>query len=69
LHIHPGSVAGIILGVEGERAEAEWNDIFSAYAQAFPELAEELQQLMCAEAAPWRCHRSLIADVLIFASD
>jgi transketolase len=30
----------------GERAEAEWNDKFSAYRQAFPELARELQQLM-----------------------
>ena len=33
----------------GERAEAEWNDKFSAYAQAFPELARELQQLMRGE--------------------
>ena len=30
----------------GERAEAAWNEKFSAYAQAFPELARELQQLM-----------------------
>ncbi len=30
----------------GERAEAAWNDKFSAYAQAFPELARELRQLM-----------------------
>ncbi len=33
----------------GERAEAEWNDRFSAYAQAFPELARELQQRMQGE--------------------
>ncbi len=33
----------------GERAEAEWNDRFSAYAQALPELARELQQLMRGE--------------------
>jgi transketolase len=33
----------------GERAEAEWNDRFSAYAQAFPELARELQQRMRGE--------------------
>jgi transketolase len=33
----------------GERAEAEWNGKFSAYAQAFPELAQELQQLMRGE--------------------
>jgi len=30
----------------GEQAEAAWNDKFSAYAQAFPELARELRQLM-----------------------
>ncbi len=30
----------------GKRAEAAWNEKFSAYAQAFPELARELQQLM-----------------------
>jgi transketolase len=33
----------------GERAEAEWNGKFPAYAQAFPELAQELQQLMRGE--------------------
>jgi transketolase len=33
----------------GERAEAEWNDRFSAYAQAFPALALELQQRMRGE--------------------
>jgi transketolase len=33
----------------GERAEAAWNDNFSAYAQAFPELAQELQQLIRGE--------------------
>ena len=33
----------------GERAEAEWNARFSAYALAFPELARELQQLMRGE--------------------
>jgi uncharacterized protein (DUF488 family) len=26
---------------------------------------EERLALMCAEAVPWRCHRSLIADALI----
>jgi uncharacterized protein (DUF488 family) len=26
---------------------------------------EEPAALMCAEAVPWRCHRSLIADALI----
>ena len=36
----------------GARADAEWNDIFSAYAQAFPELARELQQLVRGELPP-----------------
>jgi len=30
---------------KGERDEAEWNGRFSAYARAFPELAEELKQV------------------------
>lgn len=33
----------------GARAEATWNEKFSAYAQTFPELARELQQLMRGE--------------------
>lgn len=33
----------------GERVEAEWNDKFATYAQAFPELATALQQLMSDE--------------------
>ncbi len=33
----------------GARAEAEWNEKFSAYAQAFPELAQALQQHMRGE--------------------
>ncbi len=27
--------------------------------------SEEVSSLMCAEALPWRCHRSLIADALV----
>jgi len=48
---------------------------FADYMQtpAFPEALLELQTLanrqtvalMCAEAVPWRCHRSLIADALL----
>ena len=30
-----------------------------------PRLAGERTALMCAEAVPWRCHRSLIADALL----
>ena len=39
---------------------------FSENVQEVMELAEhERCALMCAEAVPWRCHRSLIADALI----
>jgi transketolase len=34
---------------QGKRAEAEWHARFSAYAQEFPELAQELQQVMRGE--------------------
>jgi transketolase len=34
---------------EGALAEAEWNDKFQSYAQAFPDLARELQQRMRGE--------------------
>jgi len=38
----------------GARAEAAWNDKFAAYAQAFPELARELQERMRGESpAGW----------------
>src|SRR5690349_22992797 len=48
---------------------------FADYMQT-PEFRENLQELidlaaeartaiMCAEAVPWRCHRSLIADALV----
>ncbi len=48
----------------GERAEAEWNDKFSAYAQAFHELSQELQQLMRGEMpAGWD------ADIPQFSAD
>src|SRR5450756_2893476 len=48
----------------GERAEAEWNDKFSAYAQAFRELSQELQQLMRGELpAGWD------ADIPQFSAD
>ena len=48
----------------GERAEAEWNDKFSAYAQAFRELSQELQQLMRGEMpAGWD------ADIPQFSAD
>jgi len=40
-----------------------------AFAQAIADLIQQAQQeriaVMCAEAVPWRCHRSLIADALL----
>lgn len=56
-----------------------WHNLsFRGYADYMqtPEFAENVQQvmefartdrcaLMCAEAVPWRCHRSLIADALL----
>src|SRR5437764_14885504 len=56
-----------------------WRNVsFRAYAdymqtQEFEQSLQELIQLankdrivlMCAEAVPWRCHRSLIADALL----
>ncbi len=39
---------------------------FEAHLQSLIELARGQQvALMCAEAVPWRCHRSLIADALL----
>lgn len=41
----------------------------AAFAQGLDALIEMSQQqrvaIMCAEAVPWRCHRSLVADALI----
>jgi uncharacterized protein (DUF488 family) len=38
---------------------------FEAALEALVQLASrDLVALMCAEAVPWRCHRSLIADAL-----
>jgi uncharacterized protein (DUF488 family) len=53
---------------EGFRGFADYmsTDVFE---QALKELAALSQErrtaLMCAETLPWRCHRSLIADVLV----
>ena len=63
----------------GQPTNAAWrNDSFRGYAdykqtEAFTEALEKLMQqarrtplaMMCAEAVPWRCHRSLIADALL----
>lgn len=40
-----------------------------AFAQALEELialaGEQTTAIMCAEAVPWRCHRSLVGDALL----
>jgi uncharacterized protein (DUF488 family) len=62
-----------------DSANSGWrNDSFRAYADfmqttAFAEALKELivaashapTAIMCAEAVPWRCHRSLIADAML----
>ena len=41
----------------------------SAFAEAIEDLmarkSDRRTAIMCAEAVPWRCHRSLVADALI----
>lgn len=37
----------------------------SALAQAIDLASQRKTALMCAEAVPWRCHRSLVADALL----
>ena len=54
--------------VEAFRGYADFMDTpeFAAGLARVAELAEERRSaLMCAEALPWRCHRSLIADALM----
>jgi len=64
---------------QGDSPNAGWrNASFRGYADYMqtPEFAQSLEELirlakqeqvvlMCAEAVPWRCHRSLIADALL----
>ncbi len=41
-------------------------DAFQEGLQELKSLAEQQRvAIMCAEAVPWRCHRSLVADALI----
>lgn len=52
-HVPEPVRAHFLLAVErGKRAEATWNETFSAYAQAFPGLAREMQGLMRGELPP-----------------
>lgn len=53
---------------EGFRGYADFMDTpdFAAGLERVTGLAREMPSaLMCAEALPWRCHRSLIADALL----
>lgn len=54
--------------VEGFRGYADFMDTpeFATALERAMELADRRRSaLMCAEALPWRCHRSLIADALV----
>ena len=46
-------------------ADYALSDDFAAGLAQLMELAEEPTAIMCAEAVPWRCHRSLIATALV----
>jgi uncharacterized protein (DUF488 family) len=54
--------------VEAFRGYADFMDTpeFAAGREKIEEIARQKRAvLMCAEALPWRCHRSLIADTLV----
>jgi len=71
-------LGGLRRGVQAS-VNTAWNNLsFRGYADYMqtPEFQESLEQLikiaagkqtviMCAEAVPWRCHRSLIGDALL----
>ena len=54
--------------VEGFRGYADYmqTDEFARHLDALMALAKDTRlSLMCAEAEPWRCHRTLLADALV----
>jgi len=77
-YVHLPLLGGLRHGLGDASPNTGWrNESFRAYADYMQtaEFAEGLAQLralteagpvalMCAEAVPWRCHRSLIADAL-----
>ena len=77
-YVHLPLLGGLRHGLGDASPNTGWrNESFRAYADYMQtaEFAEGLEQLraltpagpvalMCAEAVPWRCHRSLIADAL-----
>jgi uncharacterized protein (DUF488 family) len=77
-YLHMASLGGL-RKAEKDSKNSGWRNVsFRGYADymqtdAFKEGIEELLgyakehtlALMCAEAVPWRCHRSLVGDVLL----
>jgi uncharacterized protein (DUF488 family) len=77
-YVHMPGLGGL-RHAKGDSPNAGWrNASFRGYADYMqtPEFAQSLEELirlanqnrlvlMCAEAVPWRCHRSLIADALL----
>jgi uncharacterized protein (DUF488 family) len=77
-YVHLKALGGLRRPREGLRNAAWRNTSFRGYADymqtaAFQDALEILMQMgrekrismMCAEAVPWRCHRSLVADALL----
>ncbi len=78
-YMHLGQLGGLRHGLGRESPNTGWrNASFRAYAdymqtapfrQGIAELLTLAHDgpvaLMCAEAVPWRCHRSLVADALV----
>lgn len=79
-YVHAPGLGGLRSRVKNPKSpNTGWrNESFRAYADYMqtPEFEKSLDEmarrtassvpaLMCAEAVPWRCHRSLIADALI----
>jgi uncharacterized protein (DUF488 family) len=78
-YVHMPGLGGLRHAKAGSIANIGWrNASFRGYADYMqtPEFEQSLEELinlakseqtaiMCAEAVPWRCHRSLIADALL----
>jgi len=78
-YLYMPGLGGFRRPVKGAIANLGWRNLsFRGYADYMqtPEFTQQLQELialarveqiaiMCAEAVPWRCHRSLIADALL----
>ena len=66
-HSHPGSVnmGWRNASFRGYADYMQTPEFAENLAALFEEATRERLALMCAEAVPWRCHRSLIADALV----